>query len=127
MTELQNALFEYLDNNTDISMKDFLNKIKIDFKTHRDSQKKDKKTSKSDIVKPLNAYQLFVKEQMKKFKDDDSKLTGKELMKEISILWKQSKETPIDHQDDDQDDDQDDVVSSPIVDVKKNSLSKKAK
>ncbi len=125
MTELQNALFEYLDNNTDISMKDFLNKIKIDFKTHRDSQKKDKKTSKSDIVKPLNAYQLFVKEQMKKFKDDDSKLTGKELMKEISILWKQSKETSIDHQDDN--DEQDEVVSSPIVEVKKNSLSKKAK
>jgi hypothetical protein len=125
MTELQNALFEYLDNNTDISMKDFINKIKADFKTHRDSQKKDKKTSKSDVVKPLNAYQLFVKEQMKKFKDDDSKLTGKELMKEISILWKQSKETSIDHQDDN--DDQDEVVSSPIVEVKKNSLSKKAK
>jgi len=125
MTELQNALFEYLDNNTDISMKDFLNKIKADFKTHRDSQKKDKKTSKSDVVKPLNAYQLFVKEQMKKFKDDDSKLTGKELMKEISIKWKQSKETSIDHQDDN--DDQDEVVSSPIVEVKKNSLSKKVK
>jgi len=41
--------------------------------------------------KDLNSYQLFVKEQMKKFKETNSNLTGKEQMKEISIIWKQSK------------------------------------
>jgi hypothetical protein len=92
MTELQTAVFEFLDTNPDVSMKDFLNKIKADFKEYKDHVKKEKKNVKSDVVKPLNAYQLFVKEQMKKFKDDDSKLTGKELMKEISILWKKSKD-----------------------------------
>ena len=92
MTELQTAVFEFLDTNPDVSMKDFLNKIKADFKEYKDHVKKDKKNAKSDVIKPLNAYQLFVKEQMKKFKDEDSKLTGKELMKEISILWKKSKD-----------------------------------
>ena len=92
MTELQTAVFEFLDTNPDVSMKDFLNKIKADFKEYKDHVKKDKKKAKNDVIKPLNAYQLFVKEQMKKFKDEDSKLTGKELMKEISILWKKSKD-----------------------------------
>ncbi len=39
----------------------------------------------------LNSYQIFVKEQMKIFKDNGTNLTGKELMKEISELWKQKK------------------------------------
>ena len=49
--------------------------------------------------KPLNAYQLFVKEQMpiltereKNKGDDEEKLSRKELMTEISRLWKEHKE-----------------------------------
>jgi len=39
----------------------------------------------------LNPFQVFVKEQMKIFNDNGTNLTGKELMKEISELWKQKK------------------------------------
>lgn len=49
--------------------------------------------------RPLNAYQLFVKEQMplltereKNKGEDEEKLGRKDLMKEISELWKQHKE-----------------------------------
>jgi len=49
--------------------------------------------------KPLNAYQLFVKEQMpiltereKNKGEDEEKLSRKELMTEISRLWKEHKE-----------------------------------
>ena len=90
---LQSALVEYLDSHSDMSMKDLLSEIKSIIKDVKDDKKKSKKSSsKSGEPKPLNPYQSFVKDQMKIFKDNGTSLTGKELMKEISVLWKQQKD-----------------------------------
>jgi hypothetical protein len=90
---LQSALVEYLDSHSDMSMKDLLSEIKSIIKDVKDDKKKSKKSSsKSGEPKPLNPYQSFVKDQMKIFKDSGTSLTGKELMKEISVLWKQQKD-----------------------------------
>ena len=94
MTELETAIIDYLENSPESSLKDLLNEVKIIVKGHKEQLKKAKKDNdvKSGIVKPLNPYQLFVKEQMKVFKDNGTSLTGKELMREISALWKAKKE-----------------------------------
>jgi hypothetical protein len=90
---LQSALVEYLESHSDMSMKDLLSEIKSIIKDVKDDKKKSKKSSlKSSDPKPLNPYQSFVKEQMKIFKDNGTSLTGKELMREISVLWKQQKD-----------------------------------
>jgi len=98
MTDLlQSALVEYLESHSDMSMKDLLSEIKIIIKDVKDDQKKQKKSSsKSGEPKPLNPYQSFVKEQMRIFKENGTTLTGKELMREISLLWKQQKDSPND-------------------------------
>jgi len=94
MTELETAIIDYLENSPESSLKDLLNEVKSIVKGHKEHLKKAKKDNdvKSGVVKPLNPYQLFVKEQMKVFKDNGTSLTGKELMKEISALWKAKKE-----------------------------------
>lgn len=94
MTELETAIIDYLENSPESSLKDLLNEVKTIVKGHKEQLKKAKKDNdvKSGVVKPLNPYQLFVKEQMKVLKDNGTSLTGKELMKEISALWKAKKE-----------------------------------
>lgn len=95
MSDLESAIIDYLENSPETSLKDLLNEVKSIVKGRKEQLKKSKKDSdaKAGVVKPLNPYQLFVKEQMKAFKDNGTSLTGKELMKEISSLWKQKKET----------------------------------
>jgi hypothetical protein len=91
--QLQSALVEYLESHSDMSMKDLLSEIKSIIKDVKDDKKKSKKSLvKSGDPKPLNPYQSFVKEQMKIFKDNGTSLTGKELMRQISVLWKQQKD-----------------------------------
>ena len=93
MSDLESAIIDYLENSPETSLKDLLNEVKSIVKGRKEQLKKSKKDSdaRTGVVKPLNPYQLFVKEQMKAFKDNGTSLTGKELMKEISSLWKQKK------------------------------------
>ena len=113
MSDLETAILEYLKNEPEISVKDLLNEVKSIVKSRKEQLKKEKKESdaKAGVVKPLNPYQLFVKEQMKKFKDDGTTLTGKELMREISTLWKQKKEEAF--EDGVADSDAEDELSTP--------------
>lgn len=95
MSDLESAIIDFLENSPETSLKDLLNEVKSIVKSRKEQLKKSKKDSdaKAGVVKPLNPYQLFVKEQMKAFKDNGTSLTGKELMKEISSLWKLKKES----------------------------------
>ena len=92
---LQSAIVAFVQANPSISKKDFLKMVGDNFSEAKgDLKKKNKKASSSDSdapAKPLNAYQVFVKEQMTKLKEDGSSATGKELMKEIGVLWKAHK------------------------------------
>ena len=92
---LQSAIVAFVQANPSISKKDFLKMVGDNFSEAKgDLKKKTKKSSSSDSdtpAKPLNAYQVFVKEQMTKLKEDGSSATGKELMKEIGVLWKAHK------------------------------------
>lgn len=94
MSDLETAILDYLKSKPEISVKDLLNEVKSIVKSYKEHLKKEKKESnaKAGVAKPLNPYQLFVKEKMKKFKDNGTTLTGKELMTEISTLWKLKKE-----------------------------------
>lgn len=92
MSDLQNAVTSLIGDG--MSMKDILKEVKDICKDLKDQQKKKSKSDAKDgVTKPLNAYQLFVKEQMKVLKDDGTTLTGKDLMKEVSALWQQKKKS----------------------------------
>ncbi len=43
--------------------------------------------------KPISQYNIFIREQMKILKDNNSELKNKEKMSYISNLWKQKKES----------------------------------
>lgn len=88
MSELQSAVTGLIGEG--MSMKDLLSEVKSICKDIKEQEKKQKK-DKTGSTKPPNAYQLFVKEQMKAMKDSGSSLTGKDLMKEIGNLWQQKK------------------------------------
>lgn len=93
---LQSAIVAFVQANPSISKKDFLKMVGDNFSEAKDDLKKKTKKSSSSSdsdapAKPLNAYQVFVKEQMTKLKEDGSSATGKELMKEIGVLWKAHK------------------------------------
>ncbi len=117
---------QLLEENKDITKKEFLSSVgsfytelmggkkkpssrkkavKEDAKEEGEEQKPKKGRKKAPVKKvdgekkPLNAYQLFVKEQMpiltereKNKGEDEEKLSRKELMTEISRLWKEHKE-----------------------------------
>lgn len=77
--------------------------------------------------RPLNAYQMFVKEQMpiltereKNKEEDEEKLDRKALMKEISVLWKEHKEEKAKE-------DKKDVDDDVEVDEKPKRVKKSAK
>ena len=92
---LQSAIAVFVEANPSIAKKDFLKMVGEHFTEAKgDFKKKNKKKSSSDSdtpAKPLNAYQVFVKEQMVKLKEEGSSAIGKELMKEIGVLWKAHK------------------------------------
>lgn len=100
MSDLQNAITGLIGDG--MSMKDLLKEVKDICKDLKDQQKKKSKSDAKDgVTKPLNSYQLFVKEQMKVLKDNGTTLTGKDLMKEIGVLWKQKKGTTSPTEEDD--------------------------
>lgn len=80
--EFKNALIETLTNfikdNETFNKKELLNVIRTNFNN------KEKK--------PLNAYQLFMKEQYPILSQKDDKKNSKEIMADISKLWKLKKE-----------------------------------
>jgi len=91
-TELINRITEFLSSaSADISRKELTVAIS---KLYDDMKKPDKKEDKKK--REPTAYNLFMKEQMAKLKEEETKenkMTGKEKMSHIAILWKAKKES----------------------------------
>ena len=94
-TELINRITEFLNSaSEDISKKDLTAAIS---KLYNDMKKPEKKEDK--IKRPPTAYNIFMKEQMAKLKEEETKenkMTGKEKMSHIASLWKAKKESDSD-------------------------------
>ena len=79
-------------------MPDTLNTKKEVDDYYKDAMKKcveKKKGDDNDDTKPkkeLNAYQKFMKENIKTVKEENPKLTGPEVFSMIATLWKKQKE-----------------------------------
>ena len=88
------ALFEGKDEEISLTeMKKMLTEV---HKASASSKKASKKVKKEagEVEKPKRpptAYNLFMKEQMEKLKEEGSTLTGKEKMQKIAELWKDAK------------------------------------
>lgn len=89
------ALYEGKDEEVSLTeMKKSLSEV---YKAVSSGKKKSTKKTKGDDEasdKPkraATAYNLFMKEQMEKLKEEGSSLTGKEKMQKIAELWKQAK------------------------------------
>ena len=90
-----NVLNKFFEDNSDgYTRKDLITCIKNAYDNSNTSKKRRNKKKDEEIKekKPLNAYQLFVKEQMTILKNTEEINNHKELMKKISELWKKSKE-----------------------------------
>jgi hypothetical protein len=91
-TELINRITEFLNYaSEDISKKDLTAAIS---KLYDDMKKPNKKDDKKK--REPTAYNLFMKEQMAKLKEEETKenkMTGKEKMSHIASLWKAKKES----------------------------------
>jgi len=90
-----NELNKFFEDNSDgYTRKDLITCIKNAYDNSNTSRKRRNKKKDGEIKekKPLNAYQLFVKEQMTILKNTEEINNHKELMKKISELWKKSKE-----------------------------------
>ena len=90
-----NELNKFFEDNSDgYTRKDLITCIKNAYDNSNISKKRRNKKKDGEIKekKPLNAYQLFVKEQMTILKNTEEINNHKELMKKISELWKKSKE-----------------------------------
>ena len=91
-TELINRITEFLSSaSADISKKELTAAIS---KLYDDMKKPDKKEDKKK--REPTAYNLFMKEQMAKLKEEETnenKMTGKEKMSHIASLWKAKKES----------------------------------
>lgn len=89
------ALYEGKDDEVSLAeMKKSLTEV---YKASSSGKKKTTKKTKGDdgaSDKPkraATAYNLFMKEQIEKLKEEGSSLTGKEKMQKIAELWKQAK------------------------------------
>jgi hypothetical protein len=104
---LNEAIKNYLEENPETTKPTFLKMIGDIFTSVKESLKTGKKGTKGGfyggvIEKPekkLNAYQAFMKEQMpllqkreNEKKEGETKKKPKELMSEISEMWKMKKE-----------------------------------
>ena len=90
-----NKLFE--DKNNTFTKKEFTDAILIASKYAYNTYYSTKKTKKNKITedkpkKELSKYQLFMQEQMKILKEENSDKKPNELMKEIAQMWKNKKE-----------------------------------
>ena len=84
-----------------------------------------KKKQTNGEKKPLNPYNLFVKEKMAELKDEIP--DGKERMKKCAELWNQSKVQQVQQSDEDNKKDSDnesDKDEKPVVAKKKNKKKK---
>ncbi len=89
-TELLNSISIIINENSNVSKKEFIKLIGNEFDKLKNSNKKEKK---------LNSYQLFIKEQMpiliereNNKNENEIKLKKNELLIEIAKLWNSSKE-----------------------------------
>jgi hypothetical protein len=94
-TKLVSAFNKYFEENETFARKDLLEFAK---KAYDENYKKTKKNDENAIKKPLNEYQLFMKEQRiilnkrESEKEEGEKKKSTELMKEIAEMWKIHKE-----------------------------------
>jgi hypothetical protein len=64
-------------------------------KEKKDDDEEEKEEKEEKKKREPTAYNIFMKEQMAKLKEeetDDNKMSGKEKMSHIAVLWKQKKE-----------------------------------
>jgi len=91
-TELINRITEFLNSaSEDISKNDLTAAISKLYDEMKKPNKKDDKKKREPT-----AYNLFMKEQMAKLKEEETKenkMTGKEKMSHIASLWKAKKES----------------------------------
>ena len=84
-SELATLITDFLNSASDnISKKELIKEITKIY----DDMKKPEKEKKEKKKREPNAYNIFMKEQMAKLKDEGSKLSGKEKMSHIAGLWK---------------------------------------
>lgn len=90
-----NSFNTFFESNMNYTRKELLEFAK---KTYDENYKKVKKEKKDDVEKkPLNAYQLFMKEQRiilnkrENERTDGEKMKSQDLMKEIAGMWKLQK------------------------------------
>ena len=70
-------------------------KGKKEKKEEEDEGKEEKEEKEDKKKREPTAYNIFMKEQMAKLKEeetDENKMSGKEKMSHIAVLWKQKKE-----------------------------------
>ena len=109
-SELIQRITDFLSSSSeDISKKELtaeISKIYDELKKPENKEKKEKKQKKEKKdddeeekeekkKREPTAYNIFMKEQMAKLKEeetDDNKMSGKEKMSHIAVLWKQKKE-----------------------------------
>ena len=94
--KIMNSFNTFFEENQNYSRKELLEFAK---KAYDDNYKKSKKVVDENAVKkPLNAYQLFMKEQRiilnkrENERTDGEKKKSTELMKEIAEMWKNKKQ-----------------------------------
>jgi len=93
------AIKNYLENNETYTKKEFVDIIKVIYDNNAKNKKKPRKTKEDDgeekVKKPLNDYQIFMKEQRAIINERESnkeeKMNTREIMKEIAEKWQLKK------------------------------------
>jgi len=95
------------------NMPDTLNTKKEIDEYYKDAMKKTMENNKQKEDKPkkeLNAYQIFMKENIAVVKAQNPNLTGPEVFSKIAAMWREQKEPNVDSVE------VKDVVPKPVVD-----------
>ena len=89
-SELATLITDFLNSASDnISKKELIKEITKIY----DDMKKPEEEKKEKKKREPTAYNIFMKEQMAKLKDEGSELSGKEKMSHIAGLWKAQKKS----------------------------------
>jgi DnaJ family protein A protein 5 len=128
-TKIMNGFNTFFESNETYTRKELLEFAK---KNYDDNYKKTKKVvDENAIKKPLNAYQLFMKEQRiilnkrESERTDGEKKKSTELMKEIAEMWKIHKANNEIKKDIKEKEDEEENVEENKKEIKKDSKNKK--